>query len=62
MIVNTQYDTWENLNRYFPGRAERHYRIYPALLSALIMVRQGRRGADRKGVDARAINRRFNDL
>ena len=38
-FMNTEYDTWENLNRYFPGRAEQHYRIYSPLLSALILVR-----------------------
>ena len=39
MFMNTEYDTWENLNSFFPGRAEQHYRIYSPLLSALIMKR-----------------------
>ena len=39
MFMNTEYDTWENLNKFFPGRAEQHFRIYSPLLSALIMKR-----------------------
>ena len=39
MFMNTEYDTLENLNRYFPGRAERHYRLYSPLLSALLLSR-----------------------
>ena len=38
MFMNTEYDTWELLNKYFPGRAEEHYKIYSPLLSSLIMV------------------------
>ena len=39
MFMNTEYDTWENLNKYFPGRAEKHFRIYSPLLSAMILVK-----------------------
>lgn len=37
-FMNTKYDTWENLNKYFPGRADAHFRIYSPLLSALLLV------------------------
>lgn len=37
-FMNTQYDTLENLNALFPGRAEQHYRMYSPLLSALLLV------------------------
>lgn len=36
MFMNTEYDTWENLNKYYPGRAEKHFKIYSPLLSALL--------------------------
>ncbi|MBE6028333.1 MAG: M28 family peptidase [Clostridiales bacterium] len=39
MFMNTEFDTWENLNGIFPGRAEAHFRLYSPLLSALILVR-----------------------
>lgn len=39
MFMNTEHDTWENLNKYFPGRAEAHFRIYSPLLSALLLAR-----------------------
>ena len=39
MFMNTEYDTWENLNKYFPDRAEKHFRIYSPLLSAMILVK-----------------------
>ena len=38
MFMNTKYDTWENLNEYFPGRADEHFRIYSPLLSALLLA------------------------
>ena len=38
MFMNTKHDTWKNLNKYFPGRAEAHYRIYSPLLSALLLA------------------------
>ena len=37
MFMNTKYDTWKNLNEYFPGRAEAHFGIYSPLLSALLL-------------------------
>lgn len=39
MFMNTKYDTWENLCRYFPGRAEAHYHIYSPLLAGLLLVK-----------------------
>lgn len=38
MFMNTQYDTWENLNKFFPGRAEEHFEIFSPLLSALLLA------------------------
>ena len=38
MFMNTEYDTWENLNKYFPGRAESHFHLYSPLLSALLLA------------------------
>jgi hypothetical protein len=38
MFMNTEYDTWKNLNEYFPGRAQKHFEIYSPLLSALLLV------------------------
>lgn len=40
MFMNTEYDTWENLNEYFPGRAQKHYELYSPLLSALLLVHE----------------------
>lgn len=37
-FMNTEYDTLENLNRLFPGRAEQHFRMYSPLLSALLLA------------------------
>ena len=39
MFMNTEYDTWENLNKLYPGRVEKHYMLYSPLLSALLMVK-----------------------
>ena len=39
MFMNTEHDTWENLNKYFPGRAEEHFEIYSPLLSALLLAK-----------------------
>jgi len=38
MFMNTEHDTWENLNKYFPGRVQKHFHIYSPLLSALLLV------------------------
>ena len=38
MFMNTKYDTLENLNELFPGRAEAHMHLYSPLLSALILA------------------------
>lgn len=38
MFMNTEYDTWENLCGYYPGRAQEHFDIYSPLLSALLYV------------------------
>ncbi len=37
MFMNTKYDTLDNLNELFPGRAENHFRIYSPLLFSLAM-------------------------
>lgn len=37
MFMNTEYDTIENLKKYFPGRMEAHYSVYGQLLSSLIL-------------------------
>lgn len=37
MFMNTEYDTLENLEEYFPGRAEAHLMMYSALLSSLML-------------------------
>ena len=37
-FMNTDWDTLENLNALFPGRAEQHFRMYSPLLSALLLV------------------------
>ena len=39
--MNTDYDTLEQLEQCFPGRAEQHYRMFSPLLSALLLVRPG---------------------
>ncbi len=39
MIMNTEYDTPETLQKYFPGRDEKHYRLYSPLLSSLLLVK-----------------------
>ncbi|MBQ1372173.1 MAG: M28 family peptidase [Oscillospiraceae bacterium] len=39
MFMNTEYDTWTNLNQFFPGRAEEHFRLYSPLLSALLLAK-----------------------
>ncbi|MGX8774155.1 MAG: M28 family peptidase [Bacillota bacterium] len=39
MFMNTEYDTWDYLNEYFPDRAQKHFRIYSPLLSALVMAK-----------------------
>ena len=38
MFMNTEYDTWENLNTFYPGRAAQHFAIYSPLLTALLLV------------------------
>ena len=43
-FMNTDYDTLENLIRFFPHRAENHYRMYSPLLSALLFTTPGNRG------------------
>lgn len=37
MFMNTEYDTMENLELYFPGRVMEHYNIYSPLLSKLLL-------------------------
>ena len=37
MFMNTEFDTIENLEKYFPGRAMEHFNIYSPILSALIL-------------------------
>ena len=37
MFMNTEYDTLDNLNTLFPGRAEAHFHMYSPLLSALLL-------------------------
>lgn len=41
MFMNTEYDTLDNLNALFPGRAEAHFNIYSPLLSSLILNPDG---------------------
>ena len=38
MFMNTKYDTLKNLEKYYPGRAEEHFRTYSRLLASLIMA------------------------
>ncbi len=44
MFMNTEYDTLENLDSMFPGRAKAHFELYSRLLSALLMVQADDRG------------------
>ena len=37
MFMNTKYDTLENLEKYFPGRAQEHFKIFSPLLCKLIL-------------------------
>ncbi len=37
MFMNTEYDTLENLESLFPGRAEAHFHMYSPLLSSLLL-------------------------
>ena len=36
MFMNTRYDTLDNLNRYFPGRASAHFHVFSPLLQVLL--------------------------
>lgn len=36
-IMNTEYDTLDNLTKYFPYRAESHFKVYSPLLSSLVL-------------------------
>ena len=38
-IMNTEFDTLETMQKYFPDRAEKHFRLYSPLLSALLLVK-----------------------
>ncbi len=38
MFMNTEFDTLEQLETLFPGRAEAHYRLFSPLLSALLTM------------------------
>lgn len=37
VIMNTKYDTMDTLSKYFPGRAESHFKVYSILLSSLVL-------------------------
>lgn len=37
MFMNTEYDTLENLNKYFPNRAKEHFEVYSPLLTSIVM-------------------------
>lgn len=37
MFMNTKYDTLENLDQYFSGRAEKHFSIYAKLLTCMLL-------------------------
>lgn len=37
MFMNTKYDTLENLEKYFPGRAMEHFNLFSPVLSYLIL-------------------------
>ena len=41
MFMNTKYDTIENLEKYFPGRAMEHFNIFSPLLSYIILHPEG---------------------
>ena len=41
MFMNTKYDTLNNLNSYFPGRALAHFHIFSPLLTSLLMNPDG---------------------
>lgn len=36
MFMNTEYDTLDNLNTYFPGRALQHFLLYSAILTKVL--------------------------
>lgn len=44
MFMNTEYDTPENLEKYFPGRAEAHFRLYAPVLLSLMLHPEGTDG------------------
>jgi hypothetical protein len=37
MFMNTEYDTLENLNKYFPGRVKQHFELYGPLMESLVL-------------------------
>ena len=37
MFMNTEFDTLDNLNSFFPGRSLSHFEVYSPLLSSLIL-------------------------
>jgi len=37
MFMNTEYDTLEDMEKYFPGRAKEHFNLYSPLLSGLLL-------------------------
>ena len=37
MFMNTEHDTWANLNEYFPNRSVDHFTIFSPILSSLIL-------------------------
>ena len=37
MFMNTEFDTLENLNDFFPGRSLAHFNVYSPLLCALVL-------------------------
>jgi hypothetical protein len=37
MFMNTEYDTLENLNKYFPGRVKQHFELYGPLMASLVL-------------------------
>lgn len=41
MFMNTSYDTIENLEKYFPGRAMQHFNLFSPILSYLILHPEG---------------------
>ena len=36
MFMNTKYDTLENLNTHFPGRALQHFKVYSKILTKVL--------------------------